>query len=97
MCVGAVAVVLGVSEDGLTAEVDFGDGVARRALVGIGGEALSRGDIVIVHAGVVISRVSGEGLAEQLELFREVLGGGDELVRLQERVLELSRALRRAR
>ncbi|MEM0225973.1 MAG: HypC/HybG/HupF family hydrogenase formation chaperone [Thermofilaceae archaeon] len=95
MCWGTMAVVLEVSEDGGVATVDYGDGVARRALVGITRERLARGDIVMVHAGVVISKMSEEGLLEQLEFFRDVLGEeGRELVATYEAVLALSRSLR---
>jgi len=88
-------VVLEVSEDGLTATVDYGDGVRRRALIGISRERVSRGDIVIVHAGVVISKLDERGLVEQIELLREALGEeAGELTRMYEAVLELSRSLR---
>lgn len=89
---GTMAVVLEVSSDGLTATVDYGDGVARRALVGVSRERLSRGDIVVVHAGVVISKLEQSGLREQIEFLREVMGE-EEIVKLYESLLELSSAL----
>lgn len=78
----------------MTAVVDYGDGVPRKALVGIGRERVEKGDIVVVHAGVVISKLDERGMMEQIELFREILGDEDEVVKLYENVLELSRLLR---
>ena len=80
-------------EDSLTAVVDYGDGVPRRALVGVGREKVGKGDIVIVHAGVIISKLDEKGIMEQIELFREILGDEDEVIKLYENILRLSRLL----
>lgn len=78
MCWGVPAVVMEVDESGMIAKVDFGDGVEREVLIGISSDRISRGDIVIVHAGVVISKLSYEGFLEYVEFLREVVGEGSE-------------------
>lgn len=74
MCWGTPAVVVDVDERSMLAKVDFGDGIPRDVLIGISSERLSKGDIVIVHAGVIISKLSPEGILEYIDLIKELLG-----------------------
>jgi len=79
-----------------TAKVDYGDGIEREVIVGIGSEKLRRGDIVLVHAGVIISKLTREGILEQISFFREVLGEEAEaadLIKVYQAVLELAERL----
>lgn len=73
MCWGVLAVVVEVEGD--IVKVDYGDGVLRDAVIGVAEDKIARGDIVIVHAGVVVSRITKEGLLEQIRFFEEILGG----------------------
>lgn len=95
MCIGAPALVLEVDYDSMTAVVDFGDGVSRKVLLGISEERVNRGDIVMVHAGVIVSKVGLIELTEQVEFFRELLGPDAEplisnLIALIKRVKEVT-------
>ncbi|MEM4868761.1 MAG: HypC/HybG/HupF family hydrogenase formation chaperone [Ignisphaera sp.] len=74
MCWGTPAVVVYVDEESMTAKVDFGDGMLRDVVIGVASERISRGDIVLVHAGVIISKLSAEGILEHIAFLREVLG-----------------------
>lgn len=74
MCLGIPAVVLDVDYSKMTATIDYGDGVPRSVLVGISEDRVRRGDIVIVHAGTIVSRMGVEDLLEQIKFFEEVLG-----------------------
>lgn len=97
MCLGTPAVVLDVDYDSMTAVVDYGDGVPRTVLVGISEERVKRGDIVIVHAGVLVSKVGEEEVLEQIRFFEEVIGGeASEFIRAYSLLLEKSRSVRGA-
>ncbi|MEM4101242.1 MAG: HypC/HybG/HupF family hydrogenase formation chaperone [Desulfurococcaceae archaeon] len=74
LCLGSPAVVLDVDYENMTAVVDYGDGLPRKVLIGISEERIGRGDLVVVHAGVIVSRMDASDLLEQVEFFREVLG-----------------------
>lgn len=74
MCWGTPAVVVDIDENNMMAKVDFGDGILRDVLIGISSERLSKGDIVIVHAGVVISKLSPEGILDHINFIKELLG-----------------------
>lgn len=90
MCWGSLAVVLEVSEDGLIAKVDYGDGVVRDVLIGISEDKIRRGDVVIVHAGVIVSKITREGLMEHINLMKELLGERvEELSVIHEKILRL--------
>lgn len=90
MCWGSLAVVLEVSEDGLIAKVDYGDGVVREVLIGISEDKIRRGDVVIVHAGVIVSKITREGLMEHINLMKELLGERvEELSVIHEKILRL--------
>lgn len=95
MCWGVPARVVRV--EGVEALVDFGGGARRRVLVGL--EEVGEGDLVVVHAGVIIGKIRREEALEILkvyaELYAELSPGspsrGEEAV---ERVLEeLKRSL----
>ncbi|MEM1645272.1 MAG: HypC/HybG/HupF family hydrogenase formation chaperone [Ignisphaera sp.] len=95
MCWGTPAVVLDVDEGKLIAKVDFGDGIVREAMVGISSDRISKGDIVVVHAGVIISKLTPEGVLEHIEFIREILGENSrEVVDTYQFLLSLSRLLR---
>lgn len=95
MCWGTPAVVLDIDEESLIAKVDFGDGVVREAMVGISSDRISRGDIVIVHAGVIISKLTPDGILEHIEFIKEVLGENSrEVVNTYQSLLSLARLLR---
>lgn len=74
MCLGAPAVVLVVDYDEKTATVDYGDGVPRKVLIGISDERVERGNVVIVHAGVIVSKISENEIMEQIEFFKQAIG-----------------------
>lgn len=100
MCLGVPAVVVDIDENSNIVKIDYGDGIVREALLGISEERVARGDVVMVHAGVVISRLSVEGLYEQIEFVRELLSDteGDDpsegLVRLYENIAQLAKKLK---
>lgn len=95
MCWGTPAIVLEVEKEKMIARVDFGDGVVRDAVIGINEERVEKGDIVLVHAGVVISRLTKEGVEEQMKFFKDLLGDeGREITKIYELLLELSRSLK---
>ncbi|GBC69373.1 hypothetical protein HRbin01_01071 [archaeon HR01] len=60
MCLGVYGKVLQVNED--LAVVDFGGGLVKEALVGV--EEVKAGDYVVVHAGVIVSRLNENEFAE---------------------------------
>jgi len=68
MCWGVPAKVVRV--EGLSAEVDFG-GVRRQVVVGA--EGVEVGDLVVVHAGLIIGKIEEEALAENLKFYRDLL------------------------
>lgn len=95
LCLGIPAVVIDVNYSNMTATVDYGDGVNRTVLVGISENRVSRGDIVIVHAGTIVSKISIEELLEQVKFFEEILGGEPEsLVSSYRLLLEIAKSLR---
>ncbi|MEM3546458.1 MAG: HypC/HybG/HupF family hydrogenase formation chaperone [Candidatus Bathyarchaeia archaeon] len=68
MCWGVPAKVLKV--EGFKAYVDFGGGVKREVLVAV--SDLKDGDYVIVHAGIVISKVDREEALKVLEAYMDM-------------------------
>lgn len=95
MCVGVPALILEVRRKDMTALVDYGDGVPREVLIGISEERVEPGDIVIVHAGVVVSKMSREEVVEQIEFFEEALGEEAEgFVEVYKNILEKHKALK---
>lgn len=74
MCWGTPAAVVDIDEEHMVARVDFGDGIVREVVIGISSERICRGDIVLVHAGVIISKLSIEGILEHIAFLRNILG-----------------------
>ncbi len=93
MCIGTPAVILDVDYENMTANVDYGDGIPRTVIIGILDQAIRRGDLVIVHAGVIISKVTEEELLEQVEFFREVLGEDIQLTQIYKKLIEAHRKI----
>ncbi|MCC6020462.1 MAG: HypC/HybG/HupF family hydrogenase formation chaperone [Thermoproteaceae archaeon] len=70
MCWAVPAVVRRV--EGGVAYVDVGDGIERPALLGIDEGEVGAGDIVMVHAGVIIARVDLSALRESIEAWKQM-------------------------
>ncbi|RLF06898.1 MAG: hydrogenase expression/formation protein HypC [Thermoprotei archaeon] len=68
MCWGVPARVVEIK--GLEATVDFGGGVRRRVLIGASG--VKEGDLVVVHAGVIIGKIEVEEALAMLEVYAEL-------------------------
>ncbi len=81
MCLGVYGKVLRV--EGELAVVDFGGGLTRDALVGV--EEVREGDYVVVHAGIIVSRLSEE---EFEEVFRYVEEAVKQLAMIESRAAE---------
>lgn len=95
LCWGTLAVVIDIDSEKMLARVDFGDGIPRKAAIGVTEEKVSKGDIVIVHAGVIVSKLTPEGLQEQLKFFEEILGEDvRELATLYNNILKLSQSIK---
>ena len=67
MCLGVPGRVLSVV--GQTATVDLG-GVRREVLVGM--KEVSAGELVMIHAGVAIGRISKEDVLANVAIFRDI-------------------------
>ncbi len=67
MCLGVIAKVIEVK--GSTAIVDFGGGVKKEVLVT---SPVEEGDLVMVHAGIIIAKVRPEEARSTLEMYKEV-------------------------
>jgi len=93
VCIGTPAVILDVDYENMTANVDYGDGISRTVIIGILDQAIRRGDLVIVHAGVIVSKVTEKELLEQVEFFREVLGEDTQLTQIYEKLIEAHRKI----
>jgi len=93
VCIGTPAIILDVDYENMTANVDYGDGIPRTVIIGILDQAIRRGDLVIVHAGVIISKVTEEELLEQVEFFREVLGEDIQLTQIYKKLIEAHRKI----
>jgi hydrogenase expression/formation protein HypC len=72
MCLGVPGRVLTVSDDGLTAMVDF-FGVRRELRLDIVDEPVQPGDYVLNHVGFAIRRIPDEEVQETLALFDQIL------------------------
>ncbi|MCX8172744.1 MAG: HypC/HybG/HupF family hydrogenase formation chaperone [Archaeoglobaceae archaeon] len=95
MCWGVPAVVRDISGD--FAEIDYGDGIFRKVLIGIEEERIRKGDLVIVHAGVIISKLSYEDVAMTAEMLRDIAmtaGETSEMLEHYNRILSLSKEVR---
>ncbi|MCS7110648.1 MAG: HypC/HybG/HupF family hydrogenase formation chaperone [Ignisphaera sp.] len=100
MCLGVPAVVIDIDEGSGIVKIDYGDGIVREALLGISEERVARGDIVVIHAGVVVSKFSIEGLYEQIEFIRKLLNDFEDnsslegLIVLYQNVIQLAERLK---
>jgi len=72
MCWDTPARVLRVDRENNIAVVDFGDGIPREAIIGMSPEGLNKGDLVIVHAGVVISKIDVSKIEEYVKMLESV-------------------------
>lgn len=94
MCLGVPAKVISV--DGLTALVDFG-GVRKEVLVAASG--ISPGDLVVVHAGMVIGKLREGDFLENVALYRDIRaqelmeGGLDEKAAVEKATDEMKELL----
>ncbi|MCS6785159.1 MAG: HypC/HybG/HupF family hydrogenase formation chaperone [Candidatus Caldarchaeum sp.] len=68
MCLGVYGKVLKISDE--TADVDFGGGIVKTVIVAVDG--LKEGDYVVVHAGVVVSKISRKDFLKIFEDIREM-------------------------
>ncbi len=68
MCWGVPARVVKIGE--YTAVVDFGGGSTREVV--LAAKDVREGDLVMVHAGAIIGRISEEELLSSLELYKEM-------------------------
>lgn len=68
MCWGVPARVLRV--DGFTALVDFGGGVEREVLVAT--SDVHSGDYVLVHAGIIVSKIRKDEVVKILDAYKEM-------------------------
>jgi hydrogenase expression/formation protein HypC len=70
MCWAVPAVVKRI--EGGIAYIDPGDGVERPAVIGIDEKELQTGDLVMVHAGVIITRVDLSTLKESMDMWKQM-------------------------
>jgi hydrogenase expression/formation protein HypC len=96
VCIGAPAVVLDVDYENMIASVDYGDGIPRTVIIGILDQIIKRGELVIVHAGVIVSKITEEELIEQVEFFRELLGEDIQLTQIYRQLIETHRKITQA-
>jgi hydrogenase expression/formation protein HypC len=73
MCWGVPAVVKKIFDDNLRALVDYGDGIDREVIIGVSDEDIKVGDVVIVHAGVIISKIDEKDLDLYEEYIEKIL------------------------
>ncbi|MCS7107587.1 MAG: HypC/HybG/HupF family hydrogenase formation chaperone [Acidilobaceae archaeon] len=71
MCWGVPAIVTKVINE-ITAEVDFGDGMPKRVVLGISAADIEPGAAVLVHAGVIVSRLSYEQIEDVIRYIEEL-------------------------
>jgi hydrogenase expression/formation protein HypC len=73
MCWGVPAVVKKIFDDNLRALVDYGDGIDREVIIGVSDEDIKVGDVVFVHAGVIISKIDEKDLDLYEEYIEKIL------------------------
>jgi len=93
MCWGTPARVLRVDRENSIAVVDFGDGIPREAIIGMSPEELNEGDLVVVHAGVIISKIDVSEIEETVKMLESV-GVPEELEGLLTRFRNLAEKAR---
>jgi hydrogenase expression/formation protein HypC len=64
---------LSIFDDNLRALVDYGDGIDREVIIGVSDEDIKVGDVVIVHAGVIISKIDEKDLDLYEEYIEKIL------------------------
>jgi hydrogenase expression/formation protein HypC len=62
-----------IFDDNLRALVDYGDGIDREVIIGVSDEDIKVGDVVIVHAGVIISKIDEKDLDLYEEYIEKIL------------------------
>jgi hydrogenase expression/formation protein HypC len=62
-----------IFDDNLRALVDYGDGIDREVIIGVSDEDINVGDVVIVHAGVIISKIDEKDLDLYEEYIEKIL------------------------
>jgi hydrogenase expression/formation protein HypC len=72
MCLGVPGKVLSISDDGLSAQVDF-FGVKKELRLDIVDVPVQVGDYVLNHVGFAIRRIPPEEVGETLALFDQIL------------------------
>ena len=72
MCLGVPGKVLSISDDGLSAQVDF-FGVKKELRLDIVDVPVQVGDYVLNHVGFAIRRIPDEEVQETLALFDQIL------------------------
>jgi hydrogenase expression/formation protein HypC len=72
MCLGVPGRVLSISDDGLSAQVDF-FGVKKELRLDIVDVPVTVGDYVLNHVGFAIRRIPPEEVGETLALFDQIL------------------------
>lgn len=70
MCWAIPAVVKKI--EGGVAYIDPGDGIERPAVIGIDEKEVQVGDLVMVHAGVIITKVDLSTLKESMEMWKQM-------------------------
>lgn len=53
--------------------MDYGDGIDREVIIGVSDEDIKVGDVVIVHAGVIISKIDEKDLDLYEEYIEKIL------------------------
>ncbi len=72
MCLGVPGRILSISDDGLSAQVDF-FGVKKELRLDIVDVPVQVGDYVLNHVGFAIRRIPPEEVGETLALFDQIL------------------------
>jgi hydrogenase expression/formation protein HypC len=77
VCLAIPGKIVEIDKDKEHAVVDYGDGTKRKANVTLVNVKI--GDYVLVHAGFAIEVLNEKDAQETLELFREMLSGGEDV------------------
>ncbi len=77
MCWAVPAKVVAIVSD-VVAEVDLGGGTIKRVAIGV--DNVKPGDYVMVHAGVIIEKLTREGVIENLKFIAEEIRRTEEIM-----------------
>jgi hydrogenase expression/formation protein HypC len=77
MCWAVPAKVVAIDTD-VIAEVDLGGGTIKKVAIGV--DNVKPGDYVMVHAGVIIEKLSKEGVIENLKFIAEEIQRTEEIM-----------------